>query len=366
MFVPIPKLPTTAMTAGPLVRQVLHEFEGLRYISPSEMFPNLAVTAPLIDQAKIYFSDAVQSQWRSAGLLYYYSFLNLAKAYLGATNSIKPEHLKAISVHHGLSATSQELDDLLGFQIMIHPPFSKNGKQNIFSTLYEALTKQTWPFKEPRMVSLRDVAPYCVEITAELSGLFRILPAIVPGESLIRITSKNVWFEMIVNTSVVSTVVDGVLPYKLEQVSPVDMSYEDRQDWLSSFHRTAQSFNNYTILRGPKASGNLSNVTVVTHQAAAAFQKHAIATVHGQDNLPQWLFVPTIKISDFAISWHPLLSDYLFAFALSTILRYQPHLFEPGTPSTFVAEAWCNQSAITTLRYFLMLMTDPPLRVESY
>ena len=37
---------------------------------------------PFVEQAKFYYLDAHKSDWRSGGLLYYYSFLNLAKAYL--------------------------------------------------------------------------------------------------------------------------------------------------------------------------------------------------------------------------------------------------------------------------------------------
>lgn len=54
------------------------------------------------------------------------------------------------------------------------------------------------------------------------------------------------------------------------------------------------------------------------------------------------------------MKWHPMLSDYLFAFMLSSVLRYKPHLFQIDSKDAFISEAWSNQSAFSALRYFLM------------
>jgi hypothetical protein len=62
--------------------------------------------------------------------------------------------------------------------------------------------------------------------------------------------------------------------------------------------------------------------------------------------------------------WHPVLSDYLYAFVLSTVLRYHPHIFNSDNKDSFLAEAWCNQSPETSLRYFLMALTKPSIRIN--
>ncbi|WP_147374069.1 hypothetical protein [Flagellimonas lutimaris] len=78
-----------------------------------------------------------------------------------------------------------------------------------------------------------------------------------------------------------------------------------------------------------------------------------------------WHFVPKLKLNNIDLVWRPILSDYLFAFVLSTILRYHPYLFYKNPKDNFIGEAWCSQAAITTLRQFLMSFTNPSLRLNA-
>ena len=77
---PSKKQTYTVTTTNEIADQVWKEIVNLRYPKPYNNFPK--TTSFWIDQAKTYFLDATHIHWRSAGLLYYYSFLNLAKSYL--------------------------------------------------------------------------------------------------------------------------------------------------------------------------------------------------------------------------------------------------------------------------------------------
>ncbi|MBK6938475.1 MAG: hypothetical protein IPH18_17705, partial [Chitinophagaceae bacterium] len=94
-------------------------------------------TASHIDQAESLFSRRCKFKLRSAGFLYYYSFLNLAKAHLVTNRAVSGRTLKSTSICHGLTASPQSPTNI-NFKIEIHPP-GQNNKRNIFSHFYQKL-----------------------------------------------------------------------------------------------------------------------------------------------------------------------------------------------------------------------------------
>lgn len=84
-------------TTCPPEVQLWQELVMLRHLNrPKGVFAKKA-SAAWVDQAKTYFMDACNSDWRTGGLLYYYSFLNLAKAYLAAKRVVAASYL--VSIH---------------------------------------------------------------------------------------------------------------------------------------------------------------------------------------------------------------------------------------------------------------------------
>ena len=100
---------------------------------------------PFLAQARAYYADAMTSDWRSAGLLYYYSFLNLAKALLLFRHKFNVQTLHDTALHHGLSAGPQSPNEIIDFGIKIHPD-NPSGRRSVFAVLYHALTGYAWPF----------------------------------------------------------------------------------------------------------------------------------------------------------------------------------------------------------------------------
>lgn len=371
MFIVYPplgdKVPHDLKTSNDLVSQILQEFVMLRHVSSSKNVSAHKAIAPWIDQANIYFDDAMKSDWRSGGLLYYYSFLNFAKAYLAAKKIVTCKFLKTTSVYHGLSSIPQDITKLTDFEISIHPPTTQKKYKNVFSTLYEGVTMKKWPFKNNLTIKVKDIAGYCSDIGHELFSLFNISSQIIGIQSLIRFNKTEGWFEMVVPKMSAQVIKTHMIPWSLEELPFNKTTKEDYNDWLLAYPRTTEKMYNFVFLRSPKINLiNESKFKPITDDATSRLNEFAIPTVYEQSESPHWLFIPKIQLSNQDIHWHPLLSDYLIAFVLSTILRYQPQLLSQGSSNSFLAEAWCNQSAITALRYFLMLFTNPPLRVETY
>ena len=93
--------------------------------------------------------------------------------------------------------------------------------------------------------------------------------------------------------------------------------------------------------------------------------QYITAPVYFDSATPHWDFIQKANIAGKNIPWHPILSNYLMSFALATILRYQPQLLKTGTDNHFYAQAWSSQCSRTTLGYFLMLFTDPPITLKT-
>jgi len=177
------KHPRTLRTTNTLVSQLWQELVMLRHLKIPASHGAPGEVAPWIDQGRTYFFDASRSNWRSAGLLYYYSFLNLAKAYLIWKNRFTAAALSASPIYHGLNAESQRPAELIDFEFKIYPP-NHGGRKNVFSTLYEEMTEKTWPFNTEVSVKLSWIASRCSDIASELDSLYNLEHKIIYIQSL--------------------------------------------------------------------------------------------------------------------------------------------------------------------------------------
>jgi len=114
-------LPLEIKTTNNLTEQILEEFEYIKFGRNNR--PLTKSISSCIDQACIYFRDAVKSNWRSSGLLYYYSFLNYAKAYLGMKRVVTGKELTTTKILHGIKADPLEsVSNLMDYEIKIFQP----------------------------------------------------------------------------------------------------------------------------------------------------------------------------------------------------------------------------------------------------
>ncbi len=366
-FLPLgQRAPQTLQTSSDVLEQLWQQLVMTRFLGAQTGYANtVEKSATFIDQAKIYFLDALKSNWRSAGLLYYYSFLNLTKAVLVHKSKSSYEELTTASTLHGIHSAPQTIQSILDFKIKIDPP-SVGGRQNIFSHFYEAVTNSHWPHPKTITISLENVIGHCLDVAAESKELFGVKCSTAHCQSLLRVVGNEVWVDYLFIGDSEKAVATSIENCRLESIP--EFSENDKTDWLVSHGLTTQALHMAVILQGSKRQfvDDETYKKVLAETAAEATETltpYAFPSAF-EAKPPVWLFVPEIELSDKTMQWHPLLADYLFAFALSTILRYQPHLLEPGTPSNFLAEAWCSQSAATLSRHFLMELTQPPKRLQ--
>jgi hypothetical protein len=345
-------------SAQGIVDCALQELEMLRFYQTKQ-------TEVFVDQAKHYFLDAAKSDWRSAGLLYYYSFLNLAKAYLIVKDQVDFTTLTTTKGYHGLQADPQDVTSILQFKLTISPQSSK-GRVNVFSTMYQALIGEPWPFAKKLTISVSDMANHFIDIGDELLRLFEISTELCYVQSVIRAQGNGAWFEILSLDDAAKRIKRSMPSWSLTLQPCANMSPSDQIEWFFAYSRSLTSMNGFTLIRGPTEEDEkgvnhaISKVAIATLKA---FSGLAIPTSQRLDEC--WLFIPRIKLGGKDLFWHPMLSDYLFAFVLGTILRYQPHVLKRGSKDYFLCEAWCRQAAVTTLRYFLMVSTSPGIRVHT-
>jgi YaaC-like Protein len=354
---------TELRTSGNLVDQLWQEFEMLRHLNSVTHLSDVKEIAPWIDQAKIYFQDGVKSDWRSAGLLYYYSFLNLAKAYLVAKNRFTFASLDTTSIYHGLKADLQPVNQIIDYKIAIYPPTSK-GKggirvSNVFSHFYEIVIGETWPFSKEIEVKVSDYLAYSYDIASELNNIYGLSRSVFPVQSLFRKEADELFFEMLVEDLGTTIIQKQIFSIPLEILSLGQLSDKDKECWKLGFGHTPHIFVNHKLLR--TRSVKETEYSSFCSEIDIAFEKYAFPPPTIINNFLHWEFIPEIVLGGKSLKWHPILSEYLFSFVLGTILRYQPQLLKPQSPESFLASAWCKQSSITALRHFLMLFTKPSI-----
>jgi len=356
--------PINMFTTNDLADQIWNEFIGLRH-GTRNSFSSKAITYD-IDQARVYFLDAIKSNWRSSGLLYYYSFLNLARAHLISKKKVKSKATLLTPIYHGLRKSTNFFPNIMDFEVIIEPPI-KNGFINIFSCFYETVTNQNWPFTTSITLNISDIIGYCSDISGELLNLFTIKREPMIVYSILRADKSDNWLEYLVPDSKIITFLSNSGTYNLSTHKFLDLPpIPDQSDWRLVFPSIIFNQGVYSILRSDRLQENPKNQKFLLNQAIANIGKnYSPCTTHTESNF-EWLFMPDLTTNGKTIIWHSIFSDYIIAFALSTILRYQPQILKNGTANSYIMEAWCNESSITALKYFLMLFTDPPRRLQKY
>lgn len=357
-------------TTHDVVNQVWQELVMLRHLGKNSSLAAPKSIASWIDQGKTYYLDAVKCNWRTSGLLYYYSFLNLAKALLVGKRRFTYKLMNSTSSHHGLSAELQDIKNILDYKIKIYPPNARNCN-NIFSNLYEVILKEKWPFSNSITITLNDIVGYCLEIYGELRALTSFHAATFPVQSMIRFRDNKVWFEMIVPKHFENHIEENLNTIDFQKYSINQIDDFDKQEWHHAFFRSGFDLSNITFIRTPPVMANTNDEETkeynkITSEVLSAFYKYAYHPLAVSELAPYWLFVSDITLNNTKLHWHPIFSDYLFSFMLGNVLRYQPQLLSDDDSNYFLSEAWCNQSSIAVLNYFLMQFSKPPLIITRY
>lgn len=345
--------------------QLWAQLRLIRHLSkPKGINANKAMI-PWIDQAEFYFRDALTSNWRTSGLLYYYCFLNLSKAYLVGKKYLTIKEMKSTSIYHGLTADPQNPKSIIDFEVKIMPPTS-NGKVNIFSSFYQKVIGKNWPYTGYVTIHLKDIINYCYSINSEIKAFYNIDGCIVPCQSMIRQKDKKFWFEICTPTHFKSTIMKD-LHKKFICIDGKDLSEDEKEEWFRAYQITRADIVYYSFIQSEKVQSTENNANEVISNVYVNASKYLKNMVHPYPENSEgdiWHYNPKLVINSKSIYWCPLLTDYIISFTLSTILRYHPHLLQEDNKDSYLAKAWCKQSSILALRYYLMLFSDPMITLN--
>lgn len=123
-----------------------------------------------IQQASDFYQAAKSAKANTAPLIYYYSFLNLAKAVCEMQN---PNfHRKTECYSHGLTWRPDPRN-------VVNFPREKVilVRRGVWHALWESLTRQPCPAANPTPISVQKLFSYCHEVSAEYLSLFGLHPS---------------------------------------------------------------------------------------------------------------------------------------------------------------------------------------------
>jgi len=135
-----------------------------------------------IRQGKAFYEAASHLHYRAAPLMYYYAFLNLAKAYI---TTREPTFVRG-PVQHGLGQTSSS-------KKLVHETIRVPVTPGVFHKLYEIETHQ--PLRVPIRLNVATLLGYCTDVGYEYGragyGASRLLP--VKARFLSHQASRITW-----------------------------------------------------------------------------------------------------------------------------------------------------------------------------
>lgn len=269
--------------------------------------------------------------------------------------------LDANPIYHGLSADLQTVKSIVDFQIVIHPP-THRGKKNLFPFFYQTLLNANWPFDEQITISLSDILPYVLELGSENERILNLGPRLFPSQSVVRQFEEGLTFDILTHPRIAAQIrrdYSDRFPTVLDGQSMVT---QDIDLWRRAYDRETREIRSSAILRSRLFKSDELSKLIST--VAVTLRGLAYPSPTFSHSFPHWIFCEKLRIQRSQILWDPLLSEYLTAFALGSILRYQPQLLKDKSLDSYIAQAWCSQSSMTALRFFLARFTEPAIIIE--
>lgn len=263
-----------------------------------------------------FHQAAKDAKPNTSPLLYYYSFLNLAKALCEFRNP--GLHRRQENYRHGISWRPNK-------NYVVYPPseFVSLSTRGIWHLLWEAITRRPCPAANPQKISIHQLFRYCPEVTMEVERAFgsdlRVLtilnPDVVHSENLSEAGIKLEFersdlrsFRLSGNS--ITSYLSGA-DYSFHEVhsnAPTNRSFETRFTTVTS---------NYDDIIN-QAAKKISNMNLFCYLLDPKELQYGIPL---QANLP--FALPQIIVL------------YTILFWLGSLVRYDPHSVEALMDSRF-------------------------------
>jgi hypothetical protein len=273
-----------------------------------------------VRQAKAYFDGAEHVQGSSAALLYYYSFLNLAKAELLRSVS---SQIVGVEVHHGLTYRPADARTIRGDVVRV--------RSGVFSLLYRARTGHTAPSAAP--LRIPRVLGSIPGIGWELTQTAIARPRCARICSIVAVDQTQMWSFLALDESLPGShaAFRKLLNAHYEQTNrPLRELIR-----LGTFSLAPWTFwqSRWTIPRVHLSAPSADEGLEVCRRAWAELSPSIDAS-----HIPGIDALLTTGLSSTTVAPMPsTLASYVAIFYLSSLVRYKPQQLDP---QRFASQAW--------------------------
>lgn len=250
----------------------------------------------LLEQARFFFTAAESSPVSSKPLLYYYSFMNLAKLII---NMNSDGHGQSIKYQHGL--TGDHGKRFVNANIRVNGQTNDERKSNIAQELYTALDGHA--FEAAKEINVKNLMQNCVGIHRVFCEIYKVKETFVKveNESLIR-TGRNLSYQAKLKDS---DLLDESFIIDLRN-NGYEIHIDD--DGSSSF-----------IVRGMTKTDHITRSDYF--ELSKKIREKGMWYYLGRSGYEYYIS------SNFKDRYPPEISIYMIMFFLGYITRYYPHMF---------------------------------------
>ncbi|MFL5664886.1 MAG: YaaC family protein [Ktedonobacteraceae bacterium] len=308
-----------------------------------------------VRQAKSYYQSAKTLHYRSSSLLYYYSFLNLTKAYLLLRNQQRVRG----KVMHGLSYDPSTTN--IDFQLEV-----VKVADGVFPLFYEALTSQSVATIQNTTLNITNLLSYPTDMSYQyqiggygVNNTLSSLAAIVIDQS-----KKQAWTIIGIPNH---TDLDNFLNFHANFLNAYEEVEIDRNRLTLIFGMGGLELSSFRFFQDRTTIPTIGNSNVITPHAH--FQKSTTAlspylnTHYFDDNRDFDLALPCQAAPSLQpIPMNEPLSIYAVMFYLSSLVRYRPEYLESllNHKPAWIIESFVN----TTPEIFLRIMVSKITEID--
>jgi|HubBroStandDraft_4_1064222.scaffolds.fasta_scaffold25116_2 hypothetical protein len=288
-----------------------------------------------VRQASAFYDAARSAKPDTAPLIYYYSFLNLAKAlcelrYPGF-------HQRSECYKHGLSWTPDRRN-------LVNPETETISitTRGVWHILWEALMARTCPALNPTKVRIKDLFSYCPEVSVESENSFGTTLRLIDIKNpdvLYDSRASEAWLKFSVPRADLK-VLRVSAPALAAQIRTPRSNYVE----VHSADRDLRTFQSVT----PRRLGRDENPPEAMQTDIAALNGFAYP---GRERELEY-FIPVQRWLPFAVP--QIAIGYMILFWLGSLVRYDPHSVDSLMDSGYwmLIDGFMSQSRLWLLELF--------------
>lgn len=291
-----------------------------------------------VRQAKTFYESASHLNYRASALIYYYSFLNLAKAYICLADPV----FVSSPLTHGLRHSFQPGK--------FSTQYVTTERKGVFKKFYELMIDREIPPKTN--LNIARILGYCTDIEHEYTSAGYGNPRIIPaGIRLLSNQKLRISWPILVIGSF-----EIILPYKktLNAFNEYFELIEPPKDIIRQvFGLLVQEQRGYSFFESktayPWISGDLVPLPQIVEACFSALHNLYETNVYN-DQLTIFLNAPLRK--NLQIPFSQVLSIYTVMFYLGSLVRYRPDYLEKllNSKDGWIIERFTYSAPSTFLR----------------